>query len=238
MGVRSAKYAVSAKVSVKARGREDVGTLKDNDNRKRDRDGSRRDRDRDHDHDRDDGGDHEREQERLDSWLKRGGERQFREQMTMGARLLQARMAKEALPLLKRAHEIRPDNIDAAMNLGSAYIMLGRHKQAVPVLEQAVRLEPKNPRLWINLGAAYLGNPVLANDDQQLKAIAAFQRALQIDPFAPSAAYNIGLIHVDRGERDQAIAAFRLAARSDPGDMDAKRMLKRLEEDDDSSAFA
>ncbi|MCL5999061.1 MAG: tetratricopeptide repeat protein [Chloroflexi bacterium] len=173
-------------------------------------------------------GDHE--QDRLNSWLQRGNERQFREQMTMGTRLLQARMPKEALPLLSRAHEIRPDDVDAAMNLGSAYIMLGRHKQAVPVLERAVRQEPANPRLWINLGAAYLGNPLLASDEQQTRAIAAFQRALQIDPFAPSAAYNIGLIHVDRGERERAIAAFHLAARSDPGDMDAKRMLKKMVE--------
>ena len=171
----------------------------------------------------------DQEQERLNSWLKRGHERQFREQMTVGTRLLQHRKPKEALPLLKRAHEIRPDDVDAALNLGSAYIMLGIHRQAVPVLEGAVKRDPDNPRLWINLGAAYLGNPVLADDEQQLKAIAAFQRALQIDPFAPSAAYNIGLIHVDRGERDKAIAAFRLAARSDPGDLDAKRLLRKLE---------
>ena len=172
---------------------------------------------------------HDQEEERLKSWLKRGHERQFREQMTTGTRLLQARKPKEALPLLKRAYEIRPSDMDAALNLSSAYIMLGRHKLAVPVLEAAVRQQPDNARLWINLGAAYLGNPVLADDDQQLRAIWAFRRALQVDPFAPSAAYNIGLIHVDRREVEQAIAAFRLAAKSDPGDMDARRMLRKLE---------
>ena len=165
----------------------------------------------------------------MKSWLKRGHERQFREQMVTGTRLLQARKPQEALPLLKRAYEIRPSDMDAALNLSSAYIMLGRHKLAVPVLEEAVVQHPDNPRLWINLGAAYLGNPVLASSDEQLRAILAFQRALQIDPFAPSAAYNIGLIYVDRGEREEAIAAFRLAARSDPGDMDARRMLRKLE---------
>ena len=171
----------------------------------------------------------DQEERRLKSWLKRGHERQFREQMVTGTRLLQARKPQEALPLLKRAYEIRPNDMDAALNLSSAYIMLGRHKLAVPVLEEAVGQHPDNPRLWINLGAAYLGNPVLASSDAQLRAIMAFQRALQIDPFAPSAAYNIGLIYVDRGEREEAIAAFRLAARSDPGDMDARRMLRKLE---------
>jgi tetratricopeptide (TPR) repeat protein len=171
----------------------------------------------------------DQEEQRLKSWLKRGHERQFREQMTRGTRLLQESKPKEALPLLKRAHEIRPDEVNAALNLASAYILLGRYKLAVPVLEEALKYEPANAQLWINLGAAYLGNPVLASDEQQLKAMASFRRALQVDPFAPSAAYNIGLIHIDRNEREQAIAAFRLAAKSDPGDLDAKRLLKKLE---------
>jgi tetratricopeptide (TPR) repeat protein len=173
----------------------------------------------------------DQEEKRLKSWLKRGHERQFREQIIKGTRLLQARKPQEALPLLKRAYELRPGDMDAALNLSSAYIMLGRFKLAVVVLEEAVGHHPDNPRLWINLGAAYLGNPVLASSDAQLRAITAFQRALQVDPFAPSAAYNIGLIHVDRGEREEAIAAFRLAARSDPGDLDARRMLRKLEGD-------
>ena len=171
----------------------------------------------------------EHDQERLNSWLKDRQERQFREQMTQGTRLLQEGKTEEALPLLKRACELRPTDASASLNLASAYLLLGRYKLAVPVLEEAVRQTPSIAQLWINLGAAYLGNPILARDEQQLKAIAAFQRALQIDPFAPSAAYNIGLIYVDRDERDKAIAAFRLAAKSDPGDMDAKRLLKKLE---------
>lgn len=173
------------------------------------------------------------EQDRLDSWLKDRNERQFREQMTQGTRLLQERKTEEALPLLQRAHELRPADTDAALNLASANILLGRYKLAVPVLESAVRHAPTNAQLWINLGAAYLGNPILATDEQQLMAISAFQRALQADPFAPSAAYNIGLIYIDRQEHEKAIAAFRLAAKSDPGDMDAKRLLARLEAHDD-----
>ncbi len=172
------------------------------------------------------------EKRRMESWLQKGNERQFRRQMTQGTQLLQARKPKEALPLLKRAHEIRPEDADAGLNLSTAYLMLGQPKLAVPVLEEAVKHTTDNARLWINLGAAYLGNPVLASDEQQTKAISAFQRALQIDPFAPSAAYNIGLIHVDRNELEQAIAAFSRAAKSDPGDLDAKRMLKKLQGED------
>jgi len=41
-------------------------------------------------------------------------------------------------------------------------------------------------------------------------------------------AYNIGLIHRDRGEIQQAIAAFRRAVLADPDDQDAWRLLERL----------
>ena len=172
------------------------------------------------------------EKRRMEAWLQKGNERQFHWQMSQGTQLLEARKPKEALPLLKRAHEIRPADADAALNLSTAYLMLGQAKLAVPVCEEAVKHTPDNARLWINLGAAYVGNPVLASDEQQTKAIDAFKRALQVDPLAPSAAYNIGLIHVDRDELEQAIAAFTLAAKSDPGDLDAKRMLRKLQGED------
>jgi len=172
------------------------------------------------------------EQERLDGWLERGVEHQFHRQLREGTQLLRQGKASEALPLLRRAYDLRPEHADAALNLGGAYLMSGRHREAVPVLERAVERQPDNARLWISLGAAYLGNPILAHDEQHQKALAAFQRALDLDPFAPSAAYNMGLIHRDRGERDLAMAAFRRAAKSDPGDQDARRILSRLESED------
>ncbi|MGQ9813696.1 MAG: tetratricopeptide repeat protein, partial [Candidatus Roseilinea sp.] len=85
---------------------------------------------------------HDSEQERLDTWLRAGNERQFRQQLRAGTRWLQQGRAKEALPLLKRAHEIRPDDADAALNLGGAYLMSGRHRDAIPVLERAVQQAP------------------------------------------------------------------------------------------------
>lgn len=153
---------------------------------------------------------------------------EFREQLAQGARLLHAGKMDEALPHLLRARELEPQNADAALNLSGAYLMSGRFKLALPILEEAVAHSPGNARLWINLGAAQLGNPITATDERQKKALEAFNRALELDPAAPSVAYNMGLIHRDRGEREQAIAARR-AAQSDPGDKDAKSLLEKLE---------
>jgi tetratricopeptide (TPR) repeat protein len=168
------------------------------------------------------------EQERLNAWLRERHETQFRNSLTQGTQLLSQRRADEALPFLERAHKLKPDHPEAALNLGGAYIMTGRYGLAVNILEMAVARNPDYAQLWVNLGAAYLGDPVTATDDQQQRALAAFQRALDLDPMARSVSYNMGLIHRDRGEVEQAIAAFRRAVLTDPDDRDAWRLLERL----------
>lgn len=169
------------------------------------------------------------EQERLNAWLHTRHEAAFRTSMKQGTALLTSGKPADALPLLQKAHKLKPDNPDAALNLSGAFIMIGRHKHAVPILEKAVEHTPAIAQLWINLGAAYLGNPITATDERQQKALQAFHKALEIDPLAHSVAYNIGLIHRDRGEISLAIAAFRRAVLADPRDRDAQRLLERME---------
>ncbi len=88
--------------------------------------------------------------------------------------------------------------------------------------------------MWINLGAAYLGNPILARDEEQQQAIAAFERALEIDPIAPSVAYNIGLVYRDRKDVEQARYWFQQAIQHNPNDQDARRILERLNNQTDT----
>lgn len=171
---------------------------------------------------------HDPEQERLTAWLHNRHEAAFRSSMQQGTALLTQGKPADALPLLQKAHRLKPDNPDVALNLGGAFIMTGRHRHAVAILEQAVNRTPANAQLWVNLGAAYLGNPITATSERQQKALHAFHKALEIDPLAHSVAYNIGLIHRDRGEIDLAIAAFRRAVLADPRDRDAQRLLERL----------
>ena len=153
--------------------------------------------------------------------------------LNRGAQLLNQGQAQEAVPYLERAHQLDRENVPALINLAGAHIMTGRHKEAVPLLEAAREHEPENAMIWINLGAAYLGNPILATPDQQMQAIAAFQRALELNPSAPSVHYNLGLIFVDRQEIDLAIAAFRQAISVNPTDRDAYLWLRKLEASED-----
>lgn len=145
-----------------------------------------------------------------------------------GTALLRRGKTSEALPLLERAYALRPDNLDAGMNLSGALILSNKFRRAVEVLEVLREVDPENAMVWTNLGAAYLGNPVLARDGEQMQAIASFERALELNPAAPSVAYNIGLIYRDRRDPVEAAAWFRRAAADNPQDQDAQSMLQKM----------
>ncbi|MFL7811566.1 MAG: tetratricopeptide repeat protein [Anaerolineae bacterium] len=156
--------------------------------------------------------------------------RRARRLSNRGAAYLRDGEPKKALSLLRRAHQLLPEDVAIAINLAGAYILQGQHQDAVSILEHALVHEPANEMLWTNLGAAYLGNPILATDEQQQAAIDAFERAIEINPLAPNVHYNLGLIHRDRGETEQAIHRFRQALQANPHDRDASRALQRLVE--------
>jgi tetratricopeptide (TPR) repeat protein len=145
-----------------------------------------------------------------------------------GARLLAARRPGEAIALLSQAWALDPHNAATAINLGGAYVLQGRQRQAIPILEAASRLEPDNPSVWTNLAAAYLGKLPFSNREQQDRAIAAFERALMLEPHAAHVAYNLGLIYLERDDLPRARACFFQALAADPDDRDAQRWLNRI----------
>lgn len=146
-----------------------------------------------------------------------------------GARLLAARRPGEAAARLAEALALDPQNTPAAINLGGAYILQGKYARAIPVLEAAARLEPENAMVWSNLAAAYLGRLSLATRENQDKAVAAYERALALDPRAPHVHYNLGLIYLERRDMLRAAAHFYGALETDPADRDARYWLDWIE---------
>jgi protein O-GlcNAc transferase len=155
-------------------------------------------------------------------------DRAFNQELNRGARLLGQGRAQQAQAILERLAQVRPDDLSVAINLGGAYILNKQFSRAIPILEAVIEREPGNAMVWTNLAAAYLGNPVLATAEQQDKAIAAFERALECDPAAPHVAYNLGLIYRDRNDRGRAVHWFTRALEANPLDRDARRILERL----------
>ena len=152
----------------------------------------------------------------------------FDKQFSTGTKLLHRGKVAQSLPFLERAYELKPEHVDAAVNLSGAYILSKKFRLAIKVLEPISKQASDNAMVWTNLGAAYLGNPILASNQQQLKAISAFSEAYQLSPNTPNVAYNIGLIYRDRQEITKAIDWFGRALIANPHDDDARRLLDRL----------
>jgi tetratricopeptide (TPR) repeat protein len=155
-------------------------------------------------------------------------ERRFFDLLHQGTQALHQGEVAKAARFLEQAHQLDPANHDAALNLGGAYILLKKFAQAVALLEPLSERDPHNPMVWTNLGAAYLGNPILAKDDEQQRAIAAFERAIELNPLAPNVAYNLGLVYLDRNEPPQALHWFQRAIQANPNDRDARRYIEQL----------
>ena len=144
-----------------------------------------------------------------------------------GRRLKEGQIGK-AIELLQEALTQAPDDFDALLTMSAAKILMKKFREAVEILEPLTSGHADNPVVWSNLGAAYLGNPVLAKESSQLKAIAAFTHALEIDPIFPHAAYNIGLIHKDRREYEVALSWFEAALQTNPNDHDASYWILQI----------
>ncbi len=154
--------------------------------------------------------------------------KKFNHLLRRGSALLQAGKTKDATRLLEKAYKLNCDNFDVRLNLSGAYILSKQFKLALPLLEGLSAEEPQNVMVWTNLGAAYLGNPILAQDEQQQLAIAAFSKAYELNPATPNVAYNLGLVYRDRGEKETAVFWFQRAVQANPNDHDARQMIEKL----------
>lgn len=140
---------------------------------------------------------------------------------------MHARRYAEALPILERAYALLPDDPDVQVNLGGALIMTSKWQRAEAILEKAVEKHPHHAQLWLNLAAAYLGRLEISSRSRQEKAIAAYKKAIEIDPVAPSAHYNIALIYSERKDWAAAVEWFEAAVRANPADRDASLLLAK-----------
>jgi tetratricopeptide (TPR) repeat protein len=170
------------------------------------------------------------ESNRLHAHLEKLSEEQFRRQMKQAADLLSDGHVGDAIVLLERCHALHPEDINVLTNLGGAYILAGKHHRAVPHLERATEIAPQNPHVWSNLAAAYLGKLVTATHAKQERALTAYRRVLELDEAYPNVHYNMGLIHVDRREWDDAYEAFSRALHHNPDDRSAANMRRRVHE--------
>ena len=97
---------------------------------------------------------------------------------------------REAFADFKRASELRPDLVEAKINLAKYMLEAGNATEAVPVLESALGYDASNTLVHLNLGDAYRlqGRPA--------DALKHLQWVLSKDPTVAEAHYNLGLLYL------------------------------------------
>ncbi len=119
--------------------------------------------------------------------------------------------AREAYQRLLAARPERPDVLNL---LGMVARQTGELDQAVEFFRRAAKADPANPINQFQLGEALrAGGP-----DQALAAIAAYRRAVSIEPRLVDAHTNLGLTCLAQGFHGEAVESLRQAAALEPED--------------------
>jgi tetratricopeptide (TPR) repeat protein len=154
------------------------------------------------------------------------------------------RQGKDALPALRMAARLLPNDAGVHNNLGNALGRLGQLDEAVACYRRALLLSPDFAEAHNNLGHALLdvgqpGNaaasccraiglrPRYAEAHDNLgcallelgrfdEAAASHRRALEIEPGFAEARNNLGLALLELGRVDDALASYRRALESNP----------------------
>lgn len=93
-----------------------------------------------------------------------------------GANWLQARQAKQALPLIERALQAAPDDAENLGNLAFAHLLLGDPQAALVAARRAAKLGPNHARLRI------LHGDLALRAGKREEAFEAWARAAELDP--------------------------------------------------------
>ncbi len=130
---------------------------------------------------------------------------------------------RAASTLLRRAHELRPDDALIRMNLATALYAGGEVEAAVTCLRRACALAPDFAPAWFNLGKMYMlqGRPA--------GAITALQRALDTEPEHVPARVLLAQAQAVLGMAAPASENYREVLRRQPGQSTAWFGLSTLE---------
>ena len=109
-----------------------------------------------------------------------------------------------------RALRLRPDYLEARINLAKALRLVGRQDLAISHYQQALRLYPNNADLHNNLGNT------LKSQNRLKEAIEHYRRASEIDRYDERIAFNLGLVYFLTGNLEGAINYYRRAIELDP----------------------
>lgn len=128
-----------------------------------------------------------------------------------------------ALALLQPALQENPDDADTLFLMGLAYAGKAMWAEASEALTRVTELSPAFPPAHFELGVCHRQLGDLP------KALAAYDRNLELDPGNADAAYNSGLVLFETNRIDEARARFESGLASKPEDPELLEMAGRCD---------
>lgn len=149
----------------------------------------------------------------------------FEAQMQAAAAHYRHRRFDEAIKLLMRANQLRPDSYEAIVALGNANFDAGRYETAEKWYTAALVKNPKDINVRTDLGLAYLFREPQDVD----RAIKEFRRSLELDPRHEQTLQNMVVALVKKGNFSEAEIVLSKLSEVNPGNQSLTKLRADLE---------
>ncbi len=149
----------------------------------------------------------------------------FEAQMKAAAVHYRNRRFEEAIELLTRANQLRPDDRETVVALGNANFDSGRYEAAEKWYTAALVKDPKDINVRTDLGLTFLVREPADPD----RAIQEFRRSLQINPRHEQTLQNMAVALLKKGSYAEADAALKKLAEVNPSNPSLTKLRSDLE---------
>ncbi len=118
---------------------------------------------------------------------------------------------------MQRLAQVAPDSIWRHQSAAEAYESQGSYDSAISEYRQVLSVDPRRPGIHYRIGRTLLTRSRQSNvPDDIAAAVKEFAQELEVDPGNANAAYELGEIHRNAGEFDEAQKFFERAVQDHP----------------------
>lgn len=126
---------------------------------------------------------------------------------SLGSIQMQKGDTAKALQFIRQGRERFPENLNLIFSEANVYIFTRQAVKAKETLELAINLDPQNPNLHFALGANFdnMAQDTLRTTEERAfaynQALAAYKKAIELNPDYFDAIYNLGVLYFNEGIR-------------------------------------
>jgi len=150
------------------------------------------------------------------SFIKEYEANRWRELYNQGHSMMEIGSIKKAIELFEQVLELKPNMLEAHVNLGFCYRQLGDNQKQIYHFEQALKLSPDSPEINFNLGLAY------ADYKLYQQAIDRFNKVIELKPDYKDAYFNLGTTLYKMSKFADAVKVFEKAVELSPNWLEAR----------------